>query len=72
MRNRRSRPQFTRKNSANMWILFYMHHNKKFLDQEWDQHQSLGGPKGKSKHEDMLEHQLGGDVGPGFLISFCL
>lgn len=26
--------------------------------------------KGKSKHEDMLEHQLGGDVGPRFLSIF--
>ena len=72
MRNIRLRPPYTRKNKVKTWILFYMQHKKKFRDLEWDQHQSSEGQREKNKHEDMLDHQFGGDVGPRFLISFFL
>lgn len=41
-------------------------HRKKLHVQEQQGHHHSGDPKGESKHEDMLEHQQGGDVGPQF------
>ena len=40
-------------------------------DQEWHQHQGFEGQRGNNKHEDMLDHQFRGDVGPYFLSLFA-
>ena len=47
-------------------IVFFRLHNKRLQDQgQWAHHHSED-QRGEIKHEDMLEDQQGGDVGPQF------